>query len=226
MLRTTRSLMIGEEDAPEEEEAEEEQPEAQGTSEPGWMKRRIEKAVSKAVAQTEQRLKEQYEQQFAPLMAKMLEQEAKELVRQGEFKSLDRAKEYLQLKQGIQPQPKAQPPRNEQGQFQSRNDAAIETRAQVMAEQAVKVQESRGVDVLSEYYDNDETRQKIISGEWDFYDVADMLEKRKSSRPKAPSPMRSPNGASGSEKSSIASMSDEQFRRLEARISEGARYKI
>lgn len=229
---TSESLdsVIGEEDEePEQEEAEEE-PEAQGTSEPGWMRRRIDKAVSKAVAETEQRLKAQYEQQFAPLMERMLEQEAKELVRQGEFKSLDRAKEYLQLKQGIRPgtigTQKADAPRDEQGRFQRKEDAAVDVRARMMAEQAMKVQKSRGVDVLAEYYNNAETRQKVIDGEWDFYDVADELSRRKAARPKAPAPMRSPNGASGSEKSSIATMSDEQFKRLEARISEGTRYKI
>ena len=79
---------------------------------------------------------------------------------------------------------------------------------------------------MAEYNSNEETREKILSGEWDFYDVADELAQRKSAKPKAPSPMRSPNGASGSEKSSIASMTDAQFERLEQKIREGTRYNV
>jgi hypothetical protein len=38
--------------------------------------------------------------------------------------------------------------------------------------------------------------------------------------------MRSSNGASGAEKSTIASMTDEQFDRLNKRLEEGARFKV
>ena len=59
----------------------------------------------------------------------------------------------------------------------------------------------------------------------DFYDVADYLKNQKPSR-KPPSPMRSPNGASGQNPNAIESMSKEQFARMEKRISEGARIRL
>lgn len=211
-----------------EGEQQQEQPEEQGTSEPGWIKRRISKEVDKAIAATEQRMKAQYDAQLAPILERMLEQDAQDLVRQGEFKSLERAKEYLRLKQGMEPyadEPQ-RPARDEQGRFASQGDVEINARAQMMAEQAIKVQQSRGLDVMDAYYNDEDVRQMIISGEWDFYDVADYLQEQKASRPKAPAPMRSPNGVSGGKLNAIDTMSDEQFDRLEKRIKEGARYTL
>ena len=77
------------------------------------------------------------------------------------------------------------------------------------------------------YYtqNNEDIKQKVIRGEMDFYDVADELKSRSKSR-KSPSPMRSPNGASGNNPNAIESMTDEQFRKLEKRISEGARIRL
>ena len=211
----------------ETEETPKEQPEEQGTSsEPGWIKKRIEKAVSRAVSENEQRIRAEYDAKIAPILEKMLDQEARDLVRQGEFKSLDRAKEYLRLKQGSSPAPSAEKPRDEQGRFTSEPDVQIKVRAQLMAKQATKIKESRGIDVLAEYYNNDEVKKKVVSGEWDMYDVADSMSKKKSSRPKAPAPMRSPNGVSNAKLNAIDTMSDEQFDKLEKRIEEGARYSL
>ena len=57
-------------------------------------------------------------------------------------------------------------------------------------------------------------------------DVADYLKEQKSSKKRPPSPMRSPNGASGQSPNAIESMTDEQFARMEKRISEGARIRL
>jgi len=210
-----------------QENAPDQQPEEQGTGDAGWLKKRINKAVEKAVAATEARMKEQYEKQFAPIMAKMLEQEAKDLVRQGEFKSLDRAKEYLQLKQGVTPEPEpAEQPRNEKGQFANSNDAVIKAKADMLASQADKILRNRGIDVMAEFNADEEIREKIVSGEWDFYDLANELSKQ-STRKKAPAPLRSSNGAGGSSLNAIDSMTDEQFERMERNIREkGARYTL
>lgn len=196
----------------------EEKPETQGTSEPGWIKKRVDKAVQKAVAETEARMRAQFDAQMKPFLERQIEQDARELVRQGEFKTLERAKEYLQLKQGVTPEPK---PRNEKGQFTG--DPEAKARANILANQAKRIKDSKGVDVMAEFNGNEDVKEKVISGEWDFYDVAEYMNKPKR---KAPAPMRSPNGASGSERSTIASMSDDQFDRLEKRISEGARYNL
>jgi hypothetical protein len=79
--------------------------------------------------------------------------------------------------------------------------------------------------VIEAFKGDEEIQKKVFTGEWDFYDVAASM-KENGSKKKSTAPMRSPNGASGNEKSSIASMSDEQFKRMEKRISEGTRYKV
>lgn len=218
-----------------EEESAGTREETSSRKEPGYIRQRIDKAVAKAVAEAEQRVAQEYERRFAPIMEKMLESEAKDLVRQGEFKSLERAKEYLRLKQGAStPEPaESQPaanerPRDNQGRFAGKDggDPAVNARAQILARQAEKLKASRGLDVMAEFNENEETRQKVVSGEWDFYDVAEAMDASQGRKRNAPSPMRSPNGASGSEKSSIASMTKEQFARLEKNISEGKRYSV
>jgi hypothetical protein len=214
----------------DEGEPAEEEPKqgTQGTSEPGWIKKRVEKAVNKAVAEALARQQAQFDAQMAPIREKMLTDEAKELVRQGEFKSLDRAKEYLQLKNGIAPgtpEPKQQP-RNSNGQFAPKDDPVTSARIDMLAHQADAIKAKTGVDVMAEFNSNEEIKQKIIAGEMDFYDVADYL-KEKPSRKKPPSPMRSPNGAIGANQpNAIDSMSDEQFDRMERKIKEGARYTL
>ena len=209
--------------APAEEEPE--QP-AQQASEPGWIKKRVEKAVAKAIEQTRAEMQAMFDQQMAPIREKMLNDEAKELVRQGEFKSLDRAKEYLQLKQGIPAAPKpetAPQPRNERGQYVPKEDPVTSARIDMLAHQADTIKAKTGIDVIDAFNTDGEIKQKIIDGEIDFYDVAEML---KGSKRTPPSPMRSPNGASGQSPNAIESMSKEQFARLEKRISEGARIRL
>ena len=201
---------------------------AQGTSEPGWIKQRVNKAVQKAVAETEARMRSEFDRQMAPIREKMLNDEAKELVRQGEFKSLDRAKEYLKLKQGQPAESdtavQSQQPRQTNGQFAPKRDPGTQARINMLGHQAAVIKEKTGLDVTAEFVNNDEIKQKVISGEMDFYDVADHLKKTAKKRP--PAPVRSPNGASGTNPNTIDTMSDEQFERMEKRIKEGARYSL
>ena len=216
------SLTGEEEEAPAEDEPKKG---AQGTSEPGYIKKRIEKAVTKAIAETEARMNAMFEEKMAPIRDRMLTDEARELVRQGEFKTLERAKEYLQLKQGMPVNTgEASPqPRNANGQFASKEDPAVATRIKMLAHQADRIKESGGPDVIGEFRRNPEIQEKVKNGEMDFYDVADQMKKPKK---KPPAPMRSPNGASGQNPNAIDSMSDDQFRRLEKRIQNGERFKL
>ena len=219
------SLDGGEEAPPAEDEPKQGK---QGTGEPGYVKTRIEKAVAKAVAETEARMQAMFDRQMAPIRDKMLTEEAKELVRQGEFKTLERAKEYLQLKQGLpvsnsgDEQPSQ--PRSANGQFAPKSDPATTARIEMLRHQADRIKASGGPDVISEFRNNPEIKQKVIAGEMDFYDVAEQM--KQPARRKPPSPMRSPNGASGQNMNAIDSMSDEQFKRLEKKLMEGARYKL
>ena len=96
----------------------------------------------------------------------------------------------------------------------------------MLRHQAETIAKRGGPDVTKEFTNNEEINQKVISGEMDFYDVADYLKEQKSSRKRPPSPMRSPNGASGQSPNAIESMTDEQFARMEKRIAEGARIRL
>ena len=218
----------------DEEESQEHaaEPETPSASEPGWIKQRVNKAVEKAVRETEARMQAMFDQQMAPIREKMLNDEAKELVRQGEFKSLDRAKEYLQLKQGLpttQPQapaPQQTQPRNDQGQFAPKQDAGTSTRVDMLAHQADAIKADTGLDVIDVFTNDEDIKQRVISGELDFYDVAKMMQ-QSNGRKRPPAPMRSPNGASGSvQPNAIQNMSDEQFARMEKKIREGARISL
>lgn len=216
--------ILSEEGQPEEEtpRAQEEQT---GSSEPGWIKKRVEKAVTKAVAETEARMQAMFDAQMAPLRAKMLEDEAKELVRTGAVKDLELAKELVSLRQG-QPVQKAETPqpRDERGQYTSGTDPAVQTRIRMLQHQAESISKRGGPDVRAEFTNNEEIKMKVISGEMDFYDVAEYLKENKPK--KAQAPVRSPNGASGSRPNAIAEMSDAQFKRMEDNISKGARYTL
>ena len=206
------------------------EPETPSASEPGWIKQRVNKAVQKAIAETEARMQAKFDEQMAPIREKMLNDEARELVRQGEFKSLDRAKEYLQLKQGLptaqQAAPQQPQPRNEQGQFAPKQDPGTSTRVDMLAHQADAIKAETGFDVIDVFTNNEDIKQRVISGELDFYDVARMMNGNKKQK-RHPAPMRSPNGASGSaQPNAIQNMSDEQFERMERKIREGARYSL
>jgi hypothetical protein len=215
-----------------EEEGETEEQEApsgkQGTSEPGYVQGRIAKAVDKAVRETEARLTAQFEAQYAPIRERLLEMDAMELVKKGEVKNLELAKELLRYRNGQQPvsEPKAEQPRNEQGQFTSQQDkiesAKIEQHVDMLYHQAQKIKASGGPDVIAAFKENEDIKNRVISGEIDFYDLAEELSKPKK---KPPAPMRSPNGANAQTKGSIMSMSDKQFDALVKAVQGGKRIR-
>lgn len=194
--------------------------------EPGYVQRRISKAVEKALA--EQR--EAFEAQMAPMREYMLNQEAQELVRTGKVKDLETAKELVRYRQGQpQPQPQSQEPqpRNERGQFVSRqqqgDDPVITARISMLQHQADRIKASGGPDVIAEFQNNEDIKEKIVSGEMDFYDVADQMRQKTASRKKS-APMRSANGANGAPGNAISDMSDEQFDRFVKKVQGGGRY--
>ena len=185
-------------------------------TEPGWMKQRIGKAVDKAVAEAEARIAARYEAQIQELQSERLERQAQDLVRSGEFKSLDTAKEYLQLKGGRAPQ---QQPAEQPEQEQQQIDPAIQAKADMLAAQARKIRQSRGLDVMAAYNSDPEIQRRLATGEWDFYDVAESLEQQR-----APTIARSANGAHG-EKKGIADLNDKEWRRLQENLKNGKRYR-
>lgn len=211
----------GEGDEPKDEK----QTQQRGTrSEPGYVQGRIAKAVQKAVAETEARLTAQFEKQLAPFREQALNAEAQELVRSGKVKDLETAKELVRYRQGQPQEQKQDQPRNAQGQFQEKEDPATKARINMLQHQADRIKGNGGPDVTAAFNSNPDVREKVISGEWDFYDVADYL--KSSQKRRAPAPMRSPNGASGMNMNAIDSMSDEQFDRMEKNIDRGVRYAL
>lgn len=208
------------------------QNEAPPAKEPGWIRRRVDAATAKAVKETEERMRAEFEAMLAPLRESMLDRQADELVRTGEVKTKERALEYVQLKNGVKISAPADAnatpaARDSLGRFAPKEQPAAESsemsavtraRADLLAQQAEKIQQKSGVDVMSAFRDNTDVRQKVLSGEWDFYDVADALSQRR-----VPMPVRSSNGASFSGVS-IANMTDEQFRRLNENLAAGKIY--
>lgn len=205
------------------------QDEPQQQKEPGWIRQRVDKAVAKAIRETEQRMTAQFEQTLAPIRDSMMERQAAELVASGEFKSKEIALEYVRLKGGnvsaAQPS-QGQPQRDEQGRFtqrqqqqnQSQEDPVVRAQADLLARQAEKIKNTKGVDVMGIFNGNAEVRQKVLSGEWDFYDVAEQA-----GRPGVPMAVRSSNGAFP-EPVTIANMTDAQFQKLQENLAAGKVY--
>lgn len=227
------SQSIGEfiDDAPETDP--ENKPEPEAKAEPGYVKARVEKAVQKALAERDAQfqaiLEQQIEQRIAPLMEKLVESEAQELVRTRKIADIETAREYVKLKQGMPAAPVddqvQEQPRNEKGQFSSAGDNQSEHEARIskLQNQADAIAAMGGPDVIAEFMNNEDVKMAVIKGEMDFIDLAKQMQTPKK---KPPAPARSPNGASGSSKSTIASMTKEQFARLEKKISEGARFNL
>ena len=215
----------------EQPAAEQQQQEATPQKEPGWIKQRIGKAVEKAVAEAEARVTAQYEAMLAPIRESVLDRQAEDLVKSGEFKSLETAKEYVRLKGGVVSVPAAEPEqqkptvqqRDEQGRFVSNNDAMTHARADLLAKQAQKIKDRRGLDVMQAINADEYMKHRVLSGEWDFYDVAESMA---SPQHNAPVPVRTSNGGTSPSAVSISGMTDDQFRRLQANLANGRIYDM
>ena len=199
----------------------EEPQETPPAKEPGWIRGRIDKAVSKALQEQETRLRAEFDSILNPIRESVLDRQAEDLVAEGEFKSKERALEYLKLKGGISletPQ-EQKPPRNAQGQFVSPNQQEVDFKAQLLANQAAKIKAKSGVDVMAYFNQNDNIRTQVLSGQMDFYDVLETVQ----SRQNVPAPIRQSNGANvGSV--SVANMTDAQFKKLQENLARGIVY--
>lgn len=215
-------------DSLESEDKQDAPEQTQAPSEPGWIKGRIDKAVRKAVAETEARMQAMFDQQMEPFRAKAREDEAQELVRSRKVADIETARELVRLRHNQpapEPKQEAQPqPRNEQGQFAPKEDPAMMARIDMLAHQADTIRDKTGMDLVEVMQNDEEVRDAIMNGKMDFYDLAAQMDNQRQKRP--PSPMRSPNGASGQQHNAINTMSDEAFDRMEKRIKEGARYAL
>lgn len=218
-----------------EEEPEEEAP--ADHSEPGWMKKRIGKAVDKALAAQKEEFnqilaqqKEEFERQMKPIRDRMIEDEAQELVRSRKVADIETARELVRYRQGQPNMPEVstrqEQPRNENGQFVSKEQIASEARTQArideLSRQADKIRANGGPDVIKEFSENPEIKRKVVEGDMDMYDVADYMRSRKTKKP--PTPARSPNGASNVTPNAFSNMSSKQFAKFEQKLEEGGSY--
>lgn len=188
--------------APETEELSE----APAQKEPGWYKARF----AHDLERERRKWEAEQEEKLAPIYEYMMQRQAQELVDSGEFRSVERATEYLQMKQGYSPASEPEP----------EVDPAMAARADLLARQAEKIKANRGLDVMELFNDDPDTQQRVLSGEWDFYDVAEIMDQRT-----PPAPMRTSNGA-GTSKMTIQNMSDDQFERLQRNLSSGKKYDM
>lgn len=197
----------------------EETQETPPAKEPGWIRGRIDKAVSKALQEQETRLRAEFDSILNPIRESVLDRQAEDLVAEGEFKSKERALEYLKLKGGISLETPQEQPRNAQGQFVSPNQQEVDFKAQLLANQAAKIKAKSGVDVMAYFNQNDNIRTQVLSGQMDFYDVLETVQ----SRQNVPAPIRQSNGANvGSV--SVANMTDAQFKKLQENLARGIVY--
>lgn len=200
---------------------------AQGTSEPGWFKTRWNKEVSKLSEQIRGEVRAEYDQKMAPLMERLVEMDARDLVASGKVKDLETAKELVRYRNNQpQMQTQAEQPRNANGQYAPKNNPVQEAQINLLTQQAQKIKAKTGVDVIAVMDSDPEIKSKIVSGEMDFYDVLEQQQSKPAVKKKAPSPMRSPNGAAAHSPNAIENMTDEQFKRMEDKISKGARYAL
>lgn len=205
-----------------------------GTGEPGYVKKRVNEAVEKALANARETMRAEiraevqadFDKKIAPIIAKMREDEAQELVRSRKVADIETARELVNLRHGQAPSvPESKPaeeqqqPRNAQGQFVAKDDPVIQARVDILSHQADTIKAKTGIDVMAEFEQNAEIKKKVLSGEMDFYEVAELL-KAKPQKKRPPAPMRSPNGVGGQISGPIMDLTDEQFARLEKRVRE------
>lgn len=220
---TEEEEYVEEEPIEESEAPAEEQPESRGTNEPGYVQKRIERALARERDNIKAELKAEMEAQYAPIKERLLEMDAQELVRKGIVKDLETAKELVRYRNGQAQPAKVEQPRQSNGQFAPKEDPAVSARIDMLSHQADKIKASTGLDVIEVFSNNEEIKRKVIDGEMDFYDVAEGM---KAPKKRPPSPSRSPNGASNVTPNAFATMSSEQFQRMERQIDRGVRYTM
>lgn len=198
--------------------------------EPGWFKRRMEQHDKKLKGDFQRELqavRDSYEAQLTPLREASYRREAEQLVADGEFKSIDRALEYVRLKDGApvqqisSPEPQPEQSRDAQGRFTKKADSEVAQYAQRLVDQAAVIHDATGVDVMALYNNDPDVKQKINSREWTFADVYKHAAQG-NKRPAAPAPVRSSNGVALGDMN-IARMSKSQLEKLDELLAQGVK---
>jgi len=165
-----------------------------------------------------------YQDRLAKYEQMELEAEAKRFAQEKNIPE-EIALDYMRMKKGM---PATEQPRDNAGRFKAQPaeaaDTATQTRAMALMTQAEAFEKMTDgavtKDAILEAFQNDtETRQKVVSGEWDFTDVGRSLSGN--SQQRAPRVSRSAsNGKIGV--STFMSMSEDEFASFDDRIRQGA----
>ena len=124
---------------------------------------------------------------------------------------LDAAAQQTQASPAPVQQPQPEPAQADE------TSMALKLRAQELMAQARTIRSLTNVDVLALYNTDVEIRARVLTGEWDFIDVWNMI--RPAAQP--PVPVRSANGGAGAV--SIGAMNQTQFEKLNELLSKGAK---
>lgn len=176
---------------------------------------RVNAMVTKEVAKVRAELEAGYKQQLAPLLDMKRERDADALVASGKIADRDMALDYLRMKEGNgaadtpAEAPAQGPARDDKGRFvrqeaaaegeapagesQAGADGAVQARARFLFDQAQAVQEQYGLDVMALFNTDEAIKQKVLSGEMDFKDVALAHFGQASGQKRVPAPVRTPN---------------------------------
>ncbi len=185
--------------------------------------------IRAAVSESEARVRKTYETELGSLRALVLASEADKLVAQGEFKSRERALEYLTLKSGAtaaaQPEAQQQQPRDEHGRFAAlpTEETALKAHADMLFGQAQEILEDGGPDMMALYKADPAVKDAVNRGV-DFNTIRAILRgNAPASRRAAPQTAKAPNHGVPSAKS-ILEMTDAEFAKVEEMIRKG--YKL
>lgn len=218
-----------------DEQPKQEAAQKDGGTEPGWMKRRIDAGIQKGLAaarrEWEAAMQAEFTAKMAPLYERLYEQEADKLVADGEFKTKERALEYVKLKNGTPTQQAATPQqetsRDEKGRFVSRDtdNGDAKATAERLLQQANELKAEHGFDAMALFRSNEAIKQKVVTGKLDFNDLYELYGQNSQPKPSIPAPMRSANGSVGSTASIVRTMSDKGFEKLDAELASGKKYR-
>lgn len=209
----------------EEQPAQQAEPaktETEPAKEPSWFQARLARERRKWEAESEAKVNAM----LAPIRKDMEERTAQELVKSGEFKSIERAREYVQLKGGNVDLPgnnTPEQPRQQNGQYAPKANKVSDERAAMLAHQVERIKANTGVDMMEEFNAADrETQARVLGGEIDFHDL--YAENHAPAKKTPPKTMTTPNGQMAG--IDIAHMSDAQFRQLQANLGAGKKYDV
>lgn len=195
----------------------------------GRMKEYERRGYNRAMQESEAKWaaeRQKYEERLAHYANLELEEEAKAFAEENGIPEKF-AKEYIAMKKGMQISQDETPvktqSRAENGQFASAaNDVqsrALSLMAQAEAYEKISGGEILRDDILDAFQNNSDVRNKVASGDWDFTDVGQYLQK--STGKNAPMAIRNPNGGE-LKPATFSKMSDADFLKFNEKLKHGA----